>query len=374
MSDHTVFAWHFNIENAHDFIDAMRVRVTRDLSKSQLLFLHPPNTESVDYRPGHYIRGFAHNVLTVVAPKPPALQLLAELPKGSFVNYIEVARNFICDEQTKWGMRDLFDMHFVHPWHGKHVQVREENGSYTSQEEAKRNFVWYADEPCKLTGELDCFHLEGRHTGARRVRKLGVYHPRDLLTFDFGAYWLKHLDLRDVNRQRFGRYMRNRRSGSRSHQPLLTQCGGYFYDEDEALGRIVFRVLSVHPEQHCRSIQRFIDQYGTGPFLHPLYIDVNVSLCPMFLHPILAQEFLAFLPHSVHSHDKTTVYQHSQSVPTPFFNPVLSDVAPPCFPTVRKSENQGLVSSVSRPSFLRVHPDGQKNPGTSFFCAKGRRP
>ena len=298
MYDHTALARQINIEVRYDYIDKIAVRITRDISKSELRFLQDNVVEFVDYRQGHYTRGFVNGVLTIVAPKPPALQFLADLPDRTIVNYLEVARDYICDEGTKWLLRDLFDRHLVQPWHGRHVQVREENGSYTSQDEAPRKFVWYADKPCKLTGDVDCFHLEGRHVGVVQVSKLGIHHPRGLLSFDFAKYWQKHLHLYDIDLERLGRYHLNQQSGSRRQQPMLQQCGPITYNRDRATGCVLFKSLSAHPEQHCRSMQRFVDVYGRGPFLLPLHYIVNATKSILFSDTLLTEGSNVFSTHS----------------------------------------------------------------------------
>ena len=135
------------------------------------------------------------------------------------------------------------------------------------------NFAWYADRRSKVTGEW-CFHIEGRHVGVQAVRRAGVHHPRDLLTFDHEAYWQKWLHLYEIDLERLGRYHLNRQTRERRQHPLLlkSRCG-FVYNRDRSVGSALYRALSVHPRQHCRSIQQFVATYGRGPFLQPLQGD-----------------------------------------------------------------------------------------------------
>jgi hypothetical protein len=248
------------------YFHAVNVRTRRDLTLAELRFLRQHSSDA-EIHAGQYIHGFSKDVLKIVKPDLAAQQFIAALP-GAMINRLEVAKDLIVGAEIKWALRDVFDDHFVQPWHGDQVQWRLNGGSYTSGKRARRKFAWYADEEAKVTGEVDCFHLEGRHVGVQSVRRAGVEHPRDLLTFDHGAYWAKRLTLFEVDYERLGRLHVSR--GQRRRRPLLqVSRGGFVFNIDRAVGCILFRALSVHPGQHCRSVQQFVDVYGRGPFLKP---------------------------------------------------------------------------------------------------------
>jgi len=94
-------------------------------------------------------------------------------------------------------VHEYFDAYFVQPWHGKHETQLRHKGmtSYSGQHRPGHWFAWYSDRPSKVTGEADCFHIEGRYQGVASLRKIGVHHPRALLSFDHQANWSKHMRL-----------------------------------------------------------------------------------------------------------------------------------------------------------------------------------
>ena len=77
----------------------------------------------------------------------------------------------------------------------------------------------------------------------------------------------------------------------RDLHPLLheTHCG-YVYDRDRATGNALYRILAIHPDQPYRSVQRFVDRYGRGPFLHrhpvtPYIVNVSQTNLPKITPP-----------------------------------------------------------------------------------------
>jgi hypothetical protein len=256
--------------SAYDYFDVVRLRLTRPLSESELSSLRDNATDAWFMR-GHYIRGFTDEVLTVNLPKERALQVLARLP-GAIVNYLEISRDLIVPEGKAQSLQDRFDAHFVQPWHGRDETVIGTvyaAVSYTRRRRRGHWFGWYSDRPCKLTGEVGCFHLEARYQGAPAVRKLGIYHPRDLLNFDHAAHWAKHIQLFKIDYERLGRLYHNRRSGSRRSKPIIS-VGRFAYNRDCAAGAVLYNVFAWHPHQERHSVQQFVDTFGRGPFLIPM--------------------------------------------------------------------------------------------------------
>jgi hypothetical protein len=266
--------------NKHHFFDRVNVRTPRSLKQSEVAFLRKHCNEAYP-KLGWYIPGYVREVLHVVAPTQPAKEFLADLPPRSVINRLEPAMDVIGEHDTIWGLRDVCDNHFVQPWQGQHVQVRERGGTYTKQERAAFKFAWYADRRSKVTGEW-CFHIEGRHIGVQAVRRAGVHHPRDMLTFDHEAYWQTWLRLYEIDLERLGRYHLNRQARERRQHPLLlkSRCG-FVYNRDRSVGAALFRSFALHPRQHCRSVQQLVATYGRGPFLRPFQgntlLNVNIK-------------------------------------------------------------------------------------------------
>ena len=270
MSTVSSFARGINplVDRYHHF-DKLSLRTPTYVTCGDLRFLRKHAHSVFPYR-GRYIRGFCDRGVTVVCAKAPALQLIAELPNAR-INHIEVAVDLICDAHTKYMLRDLFDEHFVQPWHGGHVQSRFESGTLSRRRGACQ-YEWYCDRHSKVTGEVDCFHLEGRHFGVEAVRRVGIEHPRDLLTFDHDKYWRKNLKLFEADPERLGRFYLNQLRRERRRHPLLHHTrNGFVYNVDRATGNTLLHVLSMHlrqanPSQCQRSIQCFVDQFGEGSF------------------------------------------------------------------------------------------------------------
>jgi hypothetical protein len=265
------------------YFDKVMFRTARALSESEESFLRN-NATSLTRQHGWW---------NVVNLNDRGLSFFVKLPHLTIYE-LEIARDDIVEDQDQalW-LRDLFDTHFVHSWHGKHEIVVAENGVYTGQRRPGKRFGWYGDRPCKRTGELHCFHLEGRHIGTRALKRIGINHPRDLLTFDHAAYWQRHLKLYRVDLERLGRFHMNRRSGGRRQRPRHG-----FYNLDRSTGSIIFRNLAQHDDLPLRSAQLFVDRYGRGPFLHPIrYIGVYVDKSFLLSETRMNIEQPAFVHH-----------------------------------------------------------------------------
>jgi hypothetical protein len=267
VNNHKGSTQKFNLLAKHHFIDVIRLRLRRELRNSEIRFLNE-NSQGARLNRGNYIPDFITGVLTVNVPNRQALEFVASL-SGAMVNYLEISVDLIFDQGEAERFHDWFNFHFVQPRHGKRESVFRVQGttSYSGQRRRGNHFAWYSDRPSKASGEVDCFHLEGRHQGMEAVDKLGIEHPRDLLNFDHRTYCSKHLRLYEMDLSRLGRRHSNQRSRARRQKPRFCRHGGLVYDEDRAMGCVIFRHWSTHENQQQRSIQRFIDQYGRAPFL-----------------------------------------------------------------------------------------------------------
>jgi hypothetical protein len=125
-----------------------------------------------------------------------------------------------------------------------------------------------------------CFHFEGKHSGRRDVGRLGINHPRDLLKFDFAAYFASHITLYQMDTERLGRFHLNKRSGSRRQKRRIRICdsSGYVFNVDAACGNALYQHYAFH-EDGSQSLQCFIDRYGKGPYLQRLHYYDDGALC-----------------------------------------------------------------------------------------------
>jgi len=219
-----------------------------------------------------------YQTLEIYQPTRAALLQLSTLPENAYVSYVEVA----CDVLTPDALSleivaKAFLDGFLQPHHrNKKAKVFiDEWGCVTGfttrkspkQSERRRGvwFQWYVDRPCKLTGEPFCFHFEGKHEGSQAVRRLRFRHPRDLVSFDFTAYFEKHAStLYKLDYERLGRFHDNRQKGKRRKTASSDK-----WSSDIRTGHLVYKALSQDPENRVSSLQQFVDRYGKGPFLEP---------------------------------------------------------------------------------------------------------
>jgi hypothetical protein len=266
------------------FFDKMKFRAAERPTDKLLSFVSE-NSSSVDVRRGHPIAGRnLPSSITIVAPNDAALLSISRQPW--LVNEVEIARNTIPpDDHAASAMHDLYDRHFVHPWHGKHEMtwfINEKTGkriTYSGQRINKKtgqlrnglHFAWYSDRHCKLTGEWPCFHLEARFVGAEAVRERAkIPSPAYLVNYDFEAFWRKHDRLETIDTAYLGRFHLNRLEGKRRQKPRIEQWGPITCNVDLRMGGLIKRVECRHPRQQLFSVQWLIDGYGRGPFLVPI--------------------------------------------------------------------------------------------------------
>jgi len=134
------------------------------------------------------------------------------------------------------------------------------NGS-TGVRGSGTTFTWYTTLPSKVTGEIECFHLEARLSGNRAIKRAGIYCPADLLTFDHDRFWrsvmTNNLKLVEIDTARLGRWADNRATGKRRQKPVA---------EDVRRGQILKRAYSCDlAGRHL--VQNIVDVLGRGPFL-----------------------------------------------------------------------------------------------------------
>jgi hypothetical protein len=234
----------------------------------------------------------AYQKLEIYQPNSEALRLLATLPDNASVACIEVACDVIAPDESSLGnINAAFQHGFLQQHHrtkNATTFVEEDSGSvtgFTSRRNPRRGkrrrghwFQYYSDRPCKITGELYCFHFEGKYEGAQAVKRLGIYHPRDLENFSFDEYFSKHASkLYCINHDRLGRFDDNRRSRGKRKKSYTGK-----WNSDRYRGHRIYRILSLDCGKG-NSLQTFVDRYGRGPFLEAydisMFIGTNGSTC-----------------------------------------------------------------------------------------------
>jgi hypothetical protein len=299
----------------HTYFDKVRIWLRRPLNKGRAGQLRHGDHRVTD---GCWFRCFQQQV-ELYHPTRETLHDLAAWLDGDddvLINYVEVACDLILPEFMATALDTLFKRGFLQPWHGAMVPHNYPHSFTTRRigkgsKRAGRWFQAYADRPCKLTGEVGCFHAEFKHQGVRSVRSLGIRHPRDCLAFDFDAYFSKWMVLYDLDCERLGRFDHNRRSGAKRKKPRIGGSARHPYNNDQGRGEGLYYVLSMHPTSTDHSLQHFVDQYGRGPFLTPLLFYVHVAECITSSEVIAASTFPS--PFTLKSPSSTTITLNGSS-------------------------------------------------------------
>jgi hypothetical protein len=226
-----------------------------------------------------------HQRLQICRPDASALRVLAVSNDTAVLNYIEIAVDFVFSHEGEVQLwLDAFKGGFLHPWHSRRMQVEAYPGGFSTRASPERGesrcgrwYNYYTDRPCRITGECDCFHFEGKYSGVQSLRRIGINHPRDLAQFDFDAYFAANMVLYNLDLERLGRYHDNcQRKTKRKKSRIIKYGARGIYNQDARLGGLLYQAIAVHPDQQERSLLRFVDHYGRGPFLTPLLIYDHV--------------------------------------------------------------------------------------------------
>jgi hypothetical protein len=267
--------------------------------------------------------------ITLHQPTDEQIRYLAKIrPNGVMLTFVEIACDYTFSTQSEanrcveW-CRD----HLLQPYHRATMHVHAYVQGFTSRSTPKggrKKGSWqvgYASKPCRITGEVHCFHIETKHSGKPVLHRLGIDHLLDLLTFDFERHFVKHLTSYEIDFERLGRFHRNRQSGSKSKQSRVQHFGkaGFVYNHDHRLGGTLYNSLALHrydPEGDDRSLQRFVDLYGRGPFLtqipfQPYRIDIHRHKF------ITSQQTIAAQPFPANNVEKITTPKSLRTSKTP---------------------------------------------------------
>jgi hypothetical protein len=233
--------------------------------------------------------------LEILQPTLSALQFLARLDNRVLLNYVEIACDFIfaAPHDVKRCLR-LFRDSFLQLWHRPTMIVKTYLQGYTTREPPEPGerrtgqwFQYYIDQPCRLTQESHCFHLEGKYQGVQFLQRVGLWHPRDLTNFDFDDHFTRKMMFYRLDLERLDRYDDNCRTGRKRRTSQIETFGSLSFNVDFWRGVILYRRLSAHPDSNDSSLQQFVNRYGRGPFLTRLtsfYVHINKCSYQQMLH------------------------------------------------------------------------------------------
>lgn len=261
------------VKSIYDYPDVLQVWVP-DPFPAKDLHVFKAHSDSL-WRAGHFgIREPARwnhryrQFLRLCQPDEEAVELFAKQNEVK-ITYLELTRDVVFDEEEDvLALKRLIASHFVQPRHRtRQATVFLETENYRTSElyddkgrpKPGVNFQSY-DIPSKLTGEWSCLHIEMKVTGSAACRRLGIDHPTDLIGFNYDALWNQHLVLCEVDRERFGRRLRNKANKTWCKTSAITKSG---YNADRAAGNLMCRLFGFDDDYNKPfSMQRLVDQIG----------------------------------------------------------------------------------------------------------------
>ena len=239
--------------SAHGYFDRVQLWLKRPATRSQLAdldaccgHLYAENRSArfnSQYRQRVDMKQPNRNALSWVAAHDDAL-----------ITIVEIALDLAFDSPAdRDDTQDWLRRHLIRRWHGKQQEVFcVEETRYDASRAAPNQIVFYREEHSRITGELNCLHIEWRANRARAVRSAGIITPQDLLVFPFREFWSHRLLLVDLDEEGLGRYLRNTSNRTRSRKSPTVSYGYGEINLDRRLG---------HSISANRSIQEVVDQY-----------------------------------------------------------------------------------------------------------------
>ena len=176
------------------------------------------------------------------------------------------------DEDAKYRVLAIFERHLIQPHQRKtRKNMQFANGGISTGSKRRKSnyFTGYVSKPCRIDGIADCWHFEDRRRGTRSLKQLGIYHARDLATFDHAKYWKQFEDsghLLDIDFERLGRNYSNKYGRKKRRESDPTPFHGR-RSEDHWLGTFLFRRYGTDEDDGHLSVQTFIRNYGKGPYI-----------------------------------------------------------------------------------------------------------
>lgn len=266
------------------FVDVLGIWLKEPIEGAELAWVE---TQAGPLKRAPYIRNHRarfdprfNQYLRLKQPTQALLQYLDARGDEVLMTYAELARDTICDDPERIGK--LFNSSLVQRRHRKrrtNIYAEGANGS-TGTRGRGIVFTWYTTKPSKVTGEIDCFHLEARLSGVRAIRAKGIHRPGDLLTYDHDLFWksiwVNTLTLIPVDHACLGRFFDNRATGKRRRAST---------HDDFRRGALLMRIYG-YAGNGRYSIQGLVDALGMSPFIQQgLAILLNKPLLAQLTHP-----------------------------------------------------------------------------------------
>jgi hypothetical protein len=203
------------IAGKYPYFDQVQFWVVKPLDDETYDWLEKQCGLHRDNRPARFNPRYRQR-LNMFQPREQALRWLAECDHA-LINGVEVTIDYVLEGVPRKDLWKFLDRHLIRRWHGRkqHIRVVENVTRYDAWEAAANKIVLYGENHSRITGELNCLHLEWHLDGLNSVRNAGIRSGLDMLEFDHHEFWRKRLLLYDINCERLGRLLRNQASGRR---------------------------------------------------------------------------------------------------------------------------------------------------------------
>ena len=229
----------------YPFFDVVQVRFASPLSDEAIRRLKRHcGGGVVDWTEKFWFNPDYPQCLRLFQPSPAAFAMLVR--RDVLINYVEVSLDWIfATAEEAERARRFVDRHWAMTHYrqddDRHVHVHE-GTRYTAPQASPRDFVVYHDKESKLTGEVDCCHLEVRFQSRQSCSRLGIETFDDLLAFDHRQFWTRNLRFLEIDPVKLGRQHRKKRLGHRRTTRWVVKTRtGFEYDVDRAIGNAIIR-------------------------------------------------------------------------------------------------------------------------------------
>ncbi|MDR6657790.1 hypothetical protein J2W51_000332 [Tardiphaga robiniae] len=209
---------------------------------------------------------------------PYVFRIEAQQPTDAFFEYFAVREDRLyradpaldCnfdDDVGKDRMLAIAQEHLVQPYQRKTRQYSKfSNGGLSTGRRNKGRYVTlYADKPCRIDGIAECFHIEHRTLRRHALAKIGLNHPRDLLTFNHVAFWnaCTGAFFRQIDKERLGRSHSNWRHAEKRRAKANPDAFHGRRSKDHWLGSLLYRIHAINDDGEF-SVEQFLRRYRQG--------------------------------------------------------------------------------------------------------------
>lgn len=213
-------------------------------------------------------------------PTDQALRWLAQRD-DALINQAEVTLDFVFEYRAQrdevW---DFLHRHLIRRWHGRKQEIRfyrpktriplnAADGTVGTRYDAGRwapNVIAsYREDHSRITGEVNCLHLEWRLKGSKPMRGVGIVSSQDVACFDHRLFWQKRLLLRTADQERLGRLIRNRANGKRSRISGVKRSDDYW----------ISRRTGNHYLRTRETVQELIDEFGKAHRIQRALVPIS---------------------------------------------------------------------------------------------------